>query len=107
MPFLSLPLLRHMLWLAASTEVVIPRLAAGLEPLHAIYSKACLPAMARALEAGQRRIVAFLDEVRVHYVEEDEVDRYDPRHLSFVNVNKPEDWWYVQQLAAEHDPPSP
>jgi hypothetical protein len=36
--------------------------------------------------------------VRVRYVEEDEVDRFDSQHLSFVNVNTPEDWDRVQRL---------
>ena len=106
MPFLSLPLLHYMLRLVAGNDVVIPRLADGLEPLHAIYSKACLPAMARVLAMGQRRIVAFFDRVRVRYVKASEVDRFDPRYLSFVNVNTPQDWERVQQLAAEASPTS-
>jgi molybdopterin-guanine dinucleotide biosynthesis protein A len=98
MPFLSLGLLRYMLLLADAHDLVIPRLGGLLEPLHAVYSKACLPHMAALLEQGQRRIVAFFDEVRVRHVEEDEVDRFDPRHMSFVNVNTLEDWERVQDL---------
>jgi molybdopterin-guanine dinucleotide biosynthesis protein A len=96
MPFLSLELLRYMLPLAHAHDIVIPRLGGLLEPLHAVYSKACLPYMAALLERGQRRIVAFFGEVRVRHVEEDEVNRFDPRHTSFVNVNTLEDWERVQ-----------
>jgi molybdenum cofactor guanylyltransferase len=99
MPFLNLALLRTMLPLANGYDVVIPRLDGLLEPLHAIYGQACLPAMARLLERGQRQIIAFFHEVRVRYVEEDEVDRFDPQHLSFLNVNTPEDWERVQELS--------
>jgi molybdopterin-guanine dinucleotide biosynthesis protein A len=99
MPFLNLALLRTMLPLANGYDVVIPRLDGLLEPLHAIYGQACLPAMARLLERGQRQIIAFFHEVRVRYVEEDEVDRFDPLHLSFLNVNTPEDWERVQELS--------
>jgi molybdopterin-guanine dinucleotide biosynthesis protein A len=101
MPFLSLPLLRYMLDLANDYDVVIPRVAGLLEPLHAIYGQACLPAMRRLLDQGQRRIIAFFDQVRVRYVEEDEVARSDPRRLSFINVNTPEDWERVQRLVIE------
>jgi len=99
MPFLNLALLRMMLPLTNEYDVVIPRLDGLLEPLHAIYGQACLPAIARLLERGQRQIIAFFHEVRVRYVEEDEVDRFDPHHLSFLNVNTPEDWERVQELS--------
>jgi molybdopterin-guanine dinucleotide biosynthesis protein A len=102
---LSLPLLRYMLPLANANDVVIPRVSGWLEPLHAIYGKACLPAMGRLLDQGQRQIIAFFDQVRVRYVEGDEVARYDPRHLSFVNINTPEDWEAALRLMTESDQP--
>jgi molybdopterin-guanine dinucleotide biosynthesis protein A len=98
MPFLNLPLLRYMLPLAAGHDVVIPRIGQWLEPLHAVYSRACLPAMARLLEQGRRQIIAFFDQVRVRYVEEAEIEPFDPAHISFVNVNTLEDWERVQNL---------
>ena len=98
MPFLSLPLLRHMVSLSVDYDVVLPRLGDLVEPLHAVYGKGCLGPMERQLSRGRRRIVSFFDEVRVCYVEQAEVDRYDPRHLSFLNVNTPEDWRRVQAL---------
>ncbi|MBC7232833.1 MAG: molybdenum cofactor guanylyltransferase [Chloroflexi bacterium] len=91
MPLLNLELLRYMILLAADFDAVIPRLAGNVEPLHAIYSKSCLPAIAKALERGERRIVSFFPEVRIRYVEQDEVDLFDPQHLSFFNINTPED----------------
>ena len=98
MPFLNLPLLRYMVPLADSYDVVIPRLGGFTEPLHAIYGKSCLPFMAGLLEQGRRRIIAFFDQVRVRYVEQNEIERFDPRLLSFVNVNTLGDWEKVQEL---------
>jgi molybdopterin-guanine dinucleotide biosynthesis protein A len=98
MPFLNLPLLRYMVPLASSYDVVIPRLGGLTEPLHAIYGKSCLPFMAGLLEQGRRRIIAFFDQVQVRYVEQGEIERFDPRHLSFVNVNTPSEWAKVQEL---------
>jgi molybdopterin-guanine dinucleotide biosynthesis protein A len=102
MPFLSLPLLQYMLPLTDGYDVVIPRPAGMLEPLHALYGKACLPAMARLLEQGRRQIIAFFHEVRVRYVEEGEIDRFDPHHRSLLNVNTTEDWDLVQRLFTGH-----
>lgn len=106
MPFLNLPLLRYMVGLVvpqplvAGHDVVIPRLGELLEPLHAVYSKVCLSPIARLLAQGRRQVIAFFPEVRVHYVAEDEINRFDPHHLSFVNVNTLEDWTQVQTLLA-------
>jgi molybdopterin-guanine dinucleotide biosynthesis protein A len=98
MPFLNLALLEYMLSLISDHDVIIPRVGELLEPLHAIYSRACLPHMARLLDTGQRKISACLSEVRVRYVEEDEIRGFDPQHLSFMNVNTPADWKLVQEL---------
>ena len=57
--------------------------------------------MTRLLDQNRRKITAFFDKVRVRYVEKDEVDRFDPRHLSFLNVNTKEDWEQVQSLLSE------
>ena len=88
-----------MLSLAHGQDVIIPRLGDFLEPLHAIYSQACLLPIARQLEQERRQIIRFFDQVRVRYVEEDEIDRFDPQHLSFMNVNTPQDWERVQRLS--------
>jgi molybdopterin-guanine dinucleotide biosynthesis protein A len=104
MPFLCLPLLRHMMTLSDGYDVVIPRLNGMLEPLHAIYDRSCLPFMAHLLDRGRRQIIAFFDAVRVRYVAEGEVDRYDPQRLSFINVNTPEDWKRVKELLSQPDP---
>jgi molybdopterin-guanine dinucleotide biosynthesis protein A len=105
MPFLNLPLIRYMLPLAEGYDVVIPRLLNGmLEPLHAIYGKTCLPLMSRSLEQGLRQIIGFFPHVRVRYVEENEIDVFDPLHLSFLNVNSPADWDRAQLLLQQDEP---
>jgi molybdopterin-guanine dinucleotide biosynthesis protein A len=98
MPFLSLPLLRHLLELSPGYDVVVPRLQDGLEPLHAIYGRGCLDPMERLLETQSNRIFDFYGEVRVRYVEEAIVDRLAPDHLSFFNINTPADLGQAQRL---------
>jgi molybdopterin-guanine dinucleotide biosynthesis protein A len=98
MPFLNLSLLRYMVPLAEGYDVVVPHADGFLEPLHALYGQGCLPAMRRALEQGRRQIVSFFGDVRVRRMEQVDVDRFDPLHLSFVNVNTAQDWARVQDL---------
>jgi molybdenum cofactor guanylyltransferase len=66
------------------------RNALDVEPLHAIYAKACLAPMRATLESGRRQIAAFFPAVRVAYVEPEETRRYDPAGRSFLNINTPE-----------------
>lgn len=102
MPLLNLPLLRHLLALPRDFDVLLPRLADGqVEPLHAVYSKACLEPIRRQLAAGRHRIISFLGDVRVRYVEEAELRRLDPELRSFFNVNTPADLAALSRLLQE------
>jgi molybdopterin-guanine dinucleotide biosynthesis protein A len=100
LPFLSLPLLRYMVSLSPGADVVVPRIGQLMEPLHAIYSQACLAPMQEQLDAGRRRVVDFYHQVRVRYVGAGEVERLDPSHRSFINVNTPADWQRVLDILA-------
>ena len=91
MPFLNTDLLRFMLDIASDYDVVVPRLNGRPEPLHAIYSKICLEPIEQRLKRNDLKIALFFEEVRVAYVEEEDVDLMDPHHLSFFNVNTQED----------------
>jgi molybdopterin-guanine dinucleotide biosynthesis protein A len=73
----------------------------GVEPLCAWYSARCLPPITAALEAGDRRVIAFLDAVRVARVGIEEVRRFgDPDRL-FGNVNTAEDLARLQGMVPD------
>jgi molybdopterin-guanine dinucleotide biosynthesis protein A len=101
MPFLDLRLLRYMILSSPGWDVVIPRVGELIEPLHAIYSKECLQPMEQLLSAGCLKIVDFFPEVRVRYIEEQEVKLFDPQCLSFFNINMPADIEKAKSLEAE------
>ena len=98
MPFLNLALVRHMAALAPGHAVVVPRWRGEVEPLHALYSRACLSAIESILRRGGGRIIDFYTTVSVRYVEPSEVARFDPAGASFFNVNSPEDWALAQDI---------
>jgi molybdopterin-guanine dinucleotide biosynthesis protein A len=91
MPFLNDDLLRYMISQACGYDVVMPRIGQYHEPLHALYARRCAPAMERSILAGRHRILHVLADMRIRYIAEAEIDRYDPEHLSFFNVNTPEE----------------
>lgn len=104
MPLLNLGLLQAMIGLAVDCDAVVPRMEGQAEPLHAIYRPAtCAPAVLRHLEAGDRRMVSFLPDVQVRYLDAADVEAYDPQRLSFVNVNTPAEWADAQARLAETD----
>ncbi len=91
MPFLSADVWRVLLGRVGDADVVIPRIGGEYETLHAIYTKACLPHMARALAENRLRVIAFFDQVRVQAIEEPELRAVDPTLRAFTNVNTPEE----------------
>ncbi len=106
MPFLNRDLLRHMIAQIGDSgggapDVVIPRLRGYTEPLHALYSRRCLGPLEQLLAQGGGRIISIFSQVSVRYIEEAEVDRFDPRHCSFFNINTPEDWQRAQSWTME------
>ena len=101
MPFLNLSLLRYMITLAPEYDVVVPRTRQGIEPLHALYSKACLPAMERLLQGDHLKVISLYPHVRVRYVEEEEIETLDPQHLSLFNVNSPHDLEWAREVASD------
>jgi molybdopterin-guanine dinucleotide biosynthesis protein A len=101
MPLLNLHLLRYMIQLSRHFDVVIPRIGDKTEPLHAVYSKACVRPIADLLRQAELRIIGFLSQVRVRYVEQDEINAFDPEHLSFFNINTRDELELAQQLSMQ------
>jgi molybdopterin-guanine dinucleotide biosynthesis protein A len=99
MPFLNQALLRYMIQLSAGFDLVIPRVGELTEPLHAVYSKRCLAPIERLLNQGELRVSTLFGLVKVRYVEAEEIDWFDPKHLSLFNINTEADLEKAQQLA--------
>jgi molybdopterin-guanine dinucleotide biosynthesis protein A len=91
MPWLNRPLLNYMISLRETADVVVPRWQKYPEPLHAVYSKACLAPIAENLQAQRLKITGFFGRVAVHFLERETIARFDPLGRSFANVNTPQD----------------
>jgi molybdenum cofactor guanylyltransferase len=98
-PFVSVGLLEYMTQICSAFDIVVPRIKDKIEPLCAVYSRNCLAPIQELLEQDERQIRKLFGKVRVKYVEEDEVNRFDPEHLSFFNINSQADLDTARQIA--------
>lgn len=77
-----------------TADVVIPESDGsrrGVEPLCAWYAHSCIGPVTASLEAGDRRVIAFHDDVRVVRLPLPEVSAFGDPAVMFSNVNTPGD----------------
>lgn len=90
MPYVSVPLLRHMV--ALDAEIVIPRSSRGLEPLCAIYARSCAGAIRQRIERGELEATRLPEGLRVEEIGAGALEAFGPDGLLFANVNTPHDY---------------
>jgi len=103
MPFLKQALLRYMIQLSANFDLVVPRVGKLVEPLHAVYTKSCLAPIEHMIRQDKLSVNQLFPLVKTRYVEAEEIERFDPRHLSFFNVNTKADLKRARELARGYE----
>ncbi len=100
MPFVPAALIRELAGHLLHADAVLPESEGprGFEPLCAAYGPAVAPAIESALERGDRRAVAFHDDVVLHRVPLAQVARHGPPARSFFNVNTLKDLERAEEL---------
>lgn len=101
MPFIQADLIKYMIESFQGEDVLIPRYH-STQPLHAIYSKNCLSFIEEKLQQGQGKIIAFLSEVKVGYLETTEIIKIPGATQSFININNPQDLEESRLLYGKH-----
>lgn len=91
MPFIEKKFVNYMISRLQGEDILIPHNGGRVEPLHAIYSKRCLPAVEKHLNEDNRCVQAFFGDVNIAYVEEAEINRLNLSECYFLNVNTVED----------------
>ena len=99
LPFLNAGLISYMIELTEGHDMVVARINGLVEPLHAIYSKHCLIPIKRQLDRNELKIQSFFGEVKVRYIRESEIKKYDPKGIAFFNVNTEEDLGKARLIA--------
>jgi molybdopterin-guanine dinucleotide biosynthesis protein A len=88
----------------SGVDAVVPRYGGGTEPFHAVYQReSCLPFVRSSLQAGKRRVDSWFSEVKIRYLEPEEMLPYDPEGLAFLNINTPEELQDAEQIARERN----
>jgi molybdenum cofactor guanylyltransferase len=101
MPFLSVAVIRYIANSVEGFDVVVPRISGMLEPLHAAYSRECLPHIEELLQHDDLRIFNLYDKVKVREVPEADLVPLDPDLGFIVNVNTPEDLERARDFIAQ------
>lgn len=76
-----------------------------LEPLHAVYLRSCLPAIARHIWSGNYALFQLFTDLKVQQFPTAAARKLDPDGLSTLNANSPEEWAEVLTLAGSRLPP--
>jgi molybdopterin-guanine dinucleotide biosynthesis protein A len=97
MPFLDGDLIRRMVDQTSGEDVIVPKSAAGYEPLHAIYNRSCLSYMLGLVDANRFKIDRIFPFLTVRTISID--SESSPQGItSFINVNTEEDLERVRDL---------
>lgn len=91
MPFLSEDAVAYLVARRGGARAVVVRFRGRLEPLHALWSRDCLPALEAALRKGNPSLLELARAVSPRVVEEAEWRAIDPEGRSLENANTPED----------------
>lgn len=93
MPFINADVVGLLFKRCESYDAAIPRWEDGfIEPLHAVYR--CMPMIQetrKAIERGEKIILAPVFGMNVNYVPVDEIRKLDTDLRTFININTDED----------------
>lgn len=101
MPFLKATLIRYLVSLKDEVDIVMPRWGRNSHPTHAVYGHHCVPVMEDMMRSSHLSIreLVLSRTLRVRWVEQPELNRFDPEGWSFFNVNTPGDLQQARQRA--------
>ncbi len=99
LPFINHRLSAYLVDEAGGYDVVVPRKRGFLEPLHAVYSKACIEPIKKCLDKGICKIIAFYPEVKVKCIEMEGIGPPTDLEKVFFNVNTPEALTRARKMA--------
>jgi molybdenum cofactor guanylyltransferase len=91
MPFLNIAFMEYMVQQATGYDIVVPAPPDGLQPLHAIYARRCLPDIRANLDRNRLQIKGFYHGHPILKISPEVLGAFDPEGRMFLNVNTPED----------------
>ncbi len=100
MPFLTPEAVRYLIRLKNNADIVMAQRDNGLEPMHALYGRRCLPVLEEMVRTRHLKIQDIVEHssLNVRLIKEAELSRIDPEGRSFLNVNTPSDLEAARRL---------
>lgn len=99
-PFIKPEVIEYMIsQIESRYEIIIPRTDDGLEPLSAVYSKACIPRIEKNLEDNIFMIKRFFKPKRVKEIPPQKLKELDPEMSFIFNINTQADFETAQTMA--------
>jgi molybdopterin-guanine dinucleotide biosynthesis protein A len=96
MPYLDKEFIEYLAGLSGKHDVIVPEPAEGYQPLHAVYSRNCLPSIKRLLMLDKLKVTGFYRDMRVQGISEEQILPFNKDGRLFQNLNTPEDMEKVQ-----------
>ena len=91
MPFLNRAFIESMIDLSNRYDIVVPNPPDGLQPLHAVYSRRCLPVIEKLFAQDRLKIIGFYPGYSIHKIPAETLAQFDPEGRMFFNVNSLEE----------------
>lgn len=101
LPFIHTSIVKMIIKESNMYDIVVPDIDGMLHPLHATYSKRCMPYILERIENGSPNITGFINEVQgltVRRIKNDELVNEDPDFRSVFNMNTQTDWQEANTL---------
>lgn len=74
-----------------NSDIIIPHYTKDnqefFEPLFAIYAKNCLKVIEQEIRSGNYQIKKIFNRLKVKYIDEKYLRKFDKKFLSFININ--------------------
>lgn len=96
MPFLKKDFVDYLLAQNGKCDVIVPETAEGYQPLHAVYSRNCLPSIRRLILMDKLKITGFYRDMQVLPISEEQIRPFNEDGSLFQNLNTPEELEKVQ-----------
>jgi len=97
MPFLNSRFIEYMAQSTDGFDIVVPHPPDGFQPLCAIYSRSCLPAIKNLIDKNRLQIKGFYPGHKILEIPSDMLKSFDPDDTMFANLNTPADLQKYQE----------